>query len=129
MAKKILVIEDDQSLCKLICKKLNREGFGVVGLQDSRRMAGKIMAFDPDVVITDMYMPGNTGNEVISYIISTTNQGRAREKQVQIIVITDSSLDDAFLQVLKNNAIALVPKPIDFAHLMAVINNGYPMTP
>ncbi|MEA3344422.1 MAG: response regulator [Patescibacteria group bacterium] len=68
MGKKILVIEDDKFLRKVISLKLDREGYEVSEAVDGEKGAKKIKEEKPDLILLDLILPGIDGFEVLSKI-------------------------------------------------------------
>ena len=65
MAKKILIVEDEPSLSKVLRKKVEQLGFDVVVAVDGREALTKIKSDEPDLVILDIIMPEKNGLEVL----------------------------------------------------------------
>ena len=59
--KRILVADDDESFLKGLAIRLRKEGFEVLTAQDSYGALRKAMKQRPDVIITDINMPGGDG--------------------------------------------------------------------
>jgi len=66
MAKKILIIEDDQFLRALVIKKLAQEDFEISEAIDGEEGIKKIKEEKPDVVLLDLILPGIDGFEVLT---------------------------------------------------------------
>jgi DNA-binding response OmpR family regulator len=64
MKRRILVVEDDASLARLISDNLVYEGFEVALATDGRRALKEKQAFRPDLVLLDVMLPGIDGFEV-----------------------------------------------------------------
>lgn len=64
MAKKILVIDDQPSITKLVSVKLTKEGFKVIEALDGEEGLNKAKEERPDLIILDVMMPRMDGWEV-----------------------------------------------------------------
>ncbi len=64
--KKILVIEDDVFLRKVISKKLLKEGYEVVEAIDGEKGLKAVKKEKPDLVLLDLVLPEMTGFEVLA---------------------------------------------------------------
>ena len=64
--KKILIIEDDEFLRKLIVSKIKEHGFNVLEAVDGEEGIKKIQEEKPDLVLLDLILPGAGGFEVLS---------------------------------------------------------------
>lgn len=79
--KKILLVEDDQTLSLLYQEELTREGYEVVLAGDAESALEKIRSDSFDLIITDIRMPGKDGIELISSIMGM-------RKDIPIIINT-----------------------------------------
>jgi len=68
MAKKILIIEDDIFLLKVIKKKLLKEKYTVIEAKDGEQGIKSIKDEKPDLVLLDLVLPGMDGFEVLTKI-------------------------------------------------------------
>ncbi len=65
-----LVIDDDTQVRELICVILKRAGFEILSAKDGREGLAACKANNPDVVITDIFMPHQDGIDVLREIKS-----------------------------------------------------------
>lgn len=97
--KKILIVEDDDSLRRAVVEKLSREGF--IALQASNGLAGLECALQehPDLILLDVIMPKMDGLTMLS---------RLREdlwgKNAQVIMLTNVSDGESVLESLNQVA-------------------------
>lgn len=68
MAKKILVVEDNELNLKLFCDLLRAHGFETEPVRDGREALDRTRAFEPDLIIMDIQMPHVSGLEVIEQL-------------------------------------------------------------
>jgi len=66
MAKKILVIEDDKFLRKVIKKKLLKEGYEVIEALDGDEGIKAAKENNPDLILLDLVLPMTNGFEVLA---------------------------------------------------------------
>jgi CheY-like chemotaxis protein len=64
VAKKILVVDDENTVRSLLKIVLSKAGFELDFAEDGQEAIDKIKSFDPDVVILDTNMPNKNGIEV-----------------------------------------------------------------
>ncbi len=67
MKDRILVVDDDPAVCKLISGWLENEGYKVIVASDGQEALNK-MHLKPDLVISDMDMPNVTGLELLKEV-------------------------------------------------------------
>jgi len=111
---KILVIDDDRMIRKVIEKSLASLGYDVVTAESGEDGLNRIKAIKPDVVITDKVMPGIDGFEV-------TRQLRRQPEftHIPILVLTgDQDLEDK-LAAFEAGADDYLSKPFERAELAA----------
>jgi CheY-like chemotaxis protein len=72
---KILVIDDDEISLTILRGLLRRQGHEVSVLDRSDRALDLIREFQPDLVMTDIMMPGSTGGAVYSMIRKKVGAG------------------------------------------------------
>lgn len=85
MAKKILLIEDEQLMIELLEKRLIREGYEVAVARDGVEGLKKMKEVKPDLVLLDIIMPKMGGFEVME-----TMSEDEELKKIPIIVISNS---------------------------------------
>jgi DNA-binding response OmpR family regulator len=111
MKKRILVVEDDASLARVLRDNLAFEGFDVECAADGNAAVSAARAFAPDLVILDVMLPGRDGFELCGLL----RQGGA----TPIIMLTARSQKADKLKGLKLGADDYVTKPFDVEELMA----------
>ncbi|HSA94586.1 MAG TPA: response regulator [Acidobacteriota bacterium] len=69
MKKKILVVEDEKTLCLLYQEELSREGYEITAVTDAEAALAKLAEESFDLIVTDIRMPGKNGIELITQIM------------------------------------------------------------
>jgi CheY-like chemotaxis protein len=77
----ILVVDDDELIRALLRNVLERQGYRVTDATNGEEGVAKYLEHRPDIVITDMLMPGKEGSEVIREI-------RAVDTAVKIVAMS-----------------------------------------
>ena len=85
MAKKILIIEDEEIMINLLQKKLATEGYEVLVTRDGEEGIRAIQEVRPDLILLDIIMPKMGGFEVMEEM----NKNKKLEK-IPVIVISNS---------------------------------------
>ena len=83
MAKKILVIDDDPTLIKLVQPFLESHGFSVAAAVDGEDGIAKLKAEKPDLIVLDVQMPRMNG-----YTFIFEMKKLSGTKSIPIIVLT-----------------------------------------
>ncbi len=79
--KRILVVDDNELLCRLVCDILRTEGYHAVPATSARHALEAFEREEFDLLVTDFRMPGMTGLELARAV-------RDRNPQFPIIVIS-----------------------------------------
>ena len=85
MAKKILLIEDEEILINLLQRKLTVEGYEISVGRDGKEGLEKMKEVKPDLVLLDIIMPKMGGFEVMEEM-----QKDRELKKIPVIIISNS---------------------------------------
>ena len=96
MNKKILVVDDEEKLRKMICDYLNAVGFETIQAKDGIDAVSVFVNEQPDLVIMDIMMPGIDG-------VDSTRRIRERSN-VPIIMLTAKAEESDKLMGLEMGA-------------------------
>lgn len=110
LACRILVVDDEDANIELLETLLAQEGFGqVVSTTDPLRVAGLVDAFEPDLVLLDLKMPGLDGYGVLEQLART----RDPHDWLPVIVLTADPTRGARHRALALGAKDHLTKPFD----------------
>lgn len=107
---KILIIEDDRDINDLLYDKLKND-FVVIQSYSGTDGLNMVLNDDIDLVITDLMLPGVSGEELIPLI--------KEKKDIPVIVITAKNEVDVLVDVLSLGADDYLAKPFDLKELVA----------
>jgi len=85
MAKKILIVEDEEILIDLLQRKLTNEGYEILVARDGEEGLKIMQEINPDLVLLDIVMPKMGGFEVMEEMAKDSEL-----KKIPIIVISNS---------------------------------------
>lgn len=111
---RVLVIDDDVDVAELTRTMLERRGIDAVAVNDPRRARAVMQRFQPDVVVTDVEMPGMTGIELLTEL-------RAEHPELPVIVMTAHVSVDYAVGALRAQADEFLTKPVSSAELAATV--------
>lgn len=111
MQKRILIVEDDRALARVMSDNLTFEGFQVEVVADGHAAVGTVRAFAPDLVLLDLMLPRCDGFELCAVL---REGGR-----VPIIIVTARVQKADRLRGLDLGADDYVTKPFDVDELLA----------
>jgi len=102
--RRVLVVDDEEPLAKLVASYLQREGFEVTVAHDGRVAVETARQVDPDVVVLDLGLPGLDGVEVCRelrtfsdcYVVMLTARSEEVDKLIGLSVGADDYLTKPF---------------------------------
>lgn len=114
-AFRVLVVDDDPDVAMYTRTVLERRaGCEVRELNDPRLVRATVDEFRPDVVVTDIEMPGMTGLELLAML-------RAEQPELPVIVMTAHVSVDYALGALRSQADEFLTKPVSAATLTETV--------
>jgi chemosensory pili system protein ChpA (sensor histidine kinase/response regulator) len=118
MGTKILIADDSATVRHLILKFLDGEGYDIITTSDSANVVDLIHEINPDLVISDIMMPGMDGYTFVRHI----RKENPKESLPVIIMSTKSkeSMEDLFLSY---GISGYLQKPFDKEQLISMIKN------
>lgn len=105
--KKILIIEDDELMVKILTFILTKEGYQLSVIRDGLSAIEQLRIIDPDMVITDLLLPYKSGLEVISYV-----KGNFKEKAI-IALSSLGEEEQSVSEAFKLGADDFIAKPFN----------------
>ena len=102
---KILVIDDEEANVRVLSMSLRADGYEVVTAYSGKEGLQVFEAEAPDVVLTDIKMPGMDGIEVLKAI-------KARRPEAEVIIITGHGDIDNAIEALQSGASDFINKPV-----------------
>lgn len=118
-SKKIMVVDDEESLRILLKGILTSEGFDVIALDSSEKCIKRLEKEKPDLLLLDVMMPGMNGIEAAKKIRATP---RIRDTKIVFLTILGSNVVDCvdFDELKVSDYIA---KPFDNKDLVKKIKS------
>jgi DNA-binding NtrC family response regulator len=110
---RVLIIDDERSILDTVQLLLHGEGFEVVTMQNPREAVTRLAELVPDVVLTDIRMPGMTGLEVLAGV-------RQYDVEVPVILMTAQASLQTAVQAVNQGAFYYLQKPFSNADLIAL---------
>lgn len=116
MGSRILIVDDDEQLAKVVAASLRIAGYEVKDINDGALAMGEIASFKPAVVITDLIMPGLSGAELLGQIRSDRGLDH-----VKVIVFSAKSFEYDYRSSLEAGADAYLVKPVSNQKMLDTI--------
>lgn len=114
---KILVVEDDNTINKMIKEVLEKENFEIVSAFSGTEAKLYIDSYlnSYDLILLDLMLPGMTGEELVGYIRNKSN--------IPIIVASAKAVQHDKVQLLKAGVDDYIVKPFDINELVVRTTN------
>ncbi len=121
MSKRLLIVEDDETLAKLLAFRLIAEGMEVTTRPDAVMGIKAVQEWKPDVVLLDLKIPAGGGLLVLQNL-----QRSVLSKHIPVLIITGSDDPELKRQLLKCGITTYLQKPFDPKDLVTAIQKLLP---
>ena len=116
-AGKIMLVDDDPGLLRLLSIRLRAEGYEVEAVESAHKALAALNRFSPDLVITDLRMDKMDGIELLKEL-------QTRSPGLRVVIITaHGTIPDAVLAT-QSGAFGFLTKPIDKDELMQTVERA-----
>ncbi|HKP45698.1 MAG TPA: sigma-54 dependent transcriptional regulator [Pyrinomonadaceae bacterium] len=113
----ILLVEDKESLRRVLRLTLENAGYSVNEAADARAALNEIAATPHKLVLTDLRMPNGSGLDVL-------RAARQADSSTPVIVMTAFGSIDEAVQAMKDGAHDFLQKPVDSNHLLLIVDRA-----
>ena len=118
MARRILVVEDDEKSRRLLTDVLQYHGFDVCAHASGEDGLVDAHACRPDAALLDIELPGISGFDVLSRL-----RAESTSAALPVIAVTASVMDQDRKKILGAGFDAYVPKPVNIRQLVGILND------
>ena len=116
MAKKVLVVEDNELNLRLFCDLLRAHDYDAEAVRDGREALDRARAFEPDLIVMDIQMPHVTGLELTIAI-----RADAELAAIPIMAVTAYAGKGDEERIRAAGADAYVSKPISLLRFIETV--------
>ena len=113
----ILLVEDKESLRRVLRMTLEAAGYSVTEAADARAAIDEIARVPHKIVLTDLRMPNGSGIDVL-------RAAKAADNDVPVILMTAYGSIDEAVQAMKDGAQDFLQKPVDSNHLLLLVERA-----
>lgn len=117
MRKKLLLIDDELALVTAWQFRLTASGFDVVTANNGLDGLRSAETESPDLILLDIRMPNMDGFEVCRRI-----KADSKTADIPVIFMSANIQEDAQRQAMEVGATGFLPKPLDSARVLELIN-------
>jgi two-component system cell cycle response regulator DivK len=117
LAKRVLVVEDNELNLKLFCDLLRAHEFETEPVRDGREAVERARAFSPNLIVMDIQLPYVSGYDLILQIKADGDLGK-----IPIMAVTAYAGREDEDRIRAAGADAYVSKPISVARFVEEVN-------
>jgi DNA-binding NtrC family response regulator len=115
--QRILVVDDEPDMVETCTRLLRRAGYRILGTTDAERALALLESERPDLLLTDLKMPGIDGLELM-------RRARDLDPALPVIVITAFASIDSAVAAIKAGAFDYLPKTFSVDELTVVVERA-----
>lgn len=119
--QRILVIDSDSALLRLLCGRLAEAGYEVRTAENSSQAFGCVASFDPQLVIAGLGMDGDGGTWLLDAV-------RERNATLPFIILSGNSSIQEAVEAVKSGVFSFLTKPIDSSILIEQVAKALKLT-
>ena len=116
MERRLLMIDDDIALGKLVQEFLTGEGWSCYWVDNGEEGYQEALALKPDVILLDLNLPRKDGREVLAEIKNDENL-----RSIPVVVLTSSRAEQDVLRSYNLHANCYITKPVDLQQFLTVV--------
>ncbi len=117
MAKKVLIVDDEEHIRKLIKYNLEKNGYKTTAVATGEEALAAAFAALPDIIVLDVMLPGLDGLDVCRLLSEDS-----RTSQIPILMVTARGADEDIVSGLEAGADDYIVKPFSPKILSARVN-------
>ena len=114
---KILVVDDEMEMCRMLQRMLGREGYSVIVANDGMEAMKMVREWHPDCVVSDVKMVGMDGITLLKNILQD-------EPALSVILITGYGTIEMAVEAVKAGAYDFIEKPFDKTKILFAVKRG-----
>lgn len=115
--RRILVVDDDESLRRVTQVQLQQTGYDVTAASDGSEALAVLERFPADLVITDLKMPGMSGLELLKRI-------RSEYPEIVVIMVTAFGTIENAVEAMRAGAYDYTTKPVQIEELRMTVSRA-----
>ena len=116
MAKKILVVDDERHIVRLVEVNLTRAGYTVISAYDGIEALEKVKADKPDMIVLDVMMPRMDGFEALKHL-----QADPETRDIPVIMLTAKAQDADIFRGWSSGVSSYLTKPFNPRELLTFV--------
>jgi cyclic di-GMP phosphodiesterase len=114
---RLLIVDDDPLSLELACQIL-RPHYEVEVAQDAQAARGKLIGGTPDLLLCDIYMPGESGLELVEWVLSKDGN------EVAVVMVTGADGNETVERAFELGAYGYLVKPYRQGDLLITVSSA-----
>ena len=114
---RVLIVDDDENIRVILSNLVRKEGFEVLVAEQGEKALKMMLSDSPDLLITDIRMPGMDGMEVL-------RQAKDLDRELPVVLITGHADVQGAVKAFKAGAHDYIVKPFDNNDVLRVIHRA-----
>lgn len=114
MSARLLLVDDDPTLLRVMTAAMQRRGFEVMALPDAETAEEAVQQTPPDYALVDLNLPGRSGLMLLPALV-------ACNPQMRIVVLTGYASVATTVEAIKLGATDYLAKPADADEVLAAL--------
>jgi DNA-binding NtrC family response regulator len=114
---KILIVDDEVDMAECLSDLLKHAGYSCAVCTDGAKAYEAVLAESPDLVLTDLRMPGGSGMDLLRKV-------RSHDPALPVILLTGFATVDGAVEAMREGAIDFLAKPFFPEELLTKIRGG-----
>ena len=116
MAKKVLIVEDNELNMKLFHDLLESKGYGIIQTRDGMEALKIALVQMPDLILMDIQLPEVSGLDVTKWLKADDNL-----KQIPVIAVTAFAMKGDEEKIREGGCEAYIAKPISVTNFLETV--------
>ncbi|HAN53355.1 MAG TPA: nitrogen regulation protein NR(I), partial [Pseudomonas sp.] len=116
-SENVWIVDDDRSIRWVLEKALQQEGMATQSFDSADSVLARLARQQPDVIISDIRMPGLSGLDMLSQI-------REQYPRLPVIIMTAHSDLDSAVASYQGGAFEYLPKPFDVDDAVSLVKRA-----
>jgi DNA-binding response OmpR family regulator len=116
MSDRILIVEDDQDVARLMAARLASVGYEVRAVVDGALAIKEAQGFRPNLIVLDLMLPAGGGQSVLQRLKLSSHTNT-----IPVIVVTGVESEESKRQLMKQGVAAYLRKPYEPQALIAKV--------
>ena len=116
MANKIMIIDDEVAMCRILKQMLEGEGYEVHTSTDAQSALEAVKSDSFNLVMTDVSMPNLSGIEILSEL-------KKEKPALPVIFVTAQDINDVLKEALQLGLDGFIEKPFNLQALLEIVRD------